>query len=78
MTTTYAEGRAEKTYSDLTYAEKYLLGSLAQFGPRREFDTISERVLVNTGFAERFHDENGLGMVRLTEKARATLSEPLP
>lgn len=59
---------------ELTYAERYLLGSLRQFGARHDHDTIAERVLVNTGLAERFHDRHGFGMVRITDAGRALLS----
>lgn len=45
----HTEGRT----IELTYAERYLLGSLAQFGARHDYDAIPERVLVNTGLTSR-------------------------
>jgi hypothetical protein len=55
----------------LTFAERYLLYSLVDQGPRYDDDTIEDRVLVNTGHAERYaHPSTGHGMIRATAAGR--------
>lgn len=57
-------GRRDRT--ELTYSERISLHSLVDRGPRVDHDTIEDRVLVNTGYAERYHALDGIGMIRAT------------
>jgi len=50
---------------ELTYHEKLLLDTLKS-GPRHDHDRAAERVLVNSGLAERF----GVGQIRITKAGR--------
>jgi hypothetical protein len=51
---------------ELTYEERLLLKALAA-GPQDDRDCIPERVLVNTGLAERF----GIGQIQITAAGRS-------
>lgn len=49
---------------NLTYEEILLLKRLTEEGPQDDRDRIAERVLVNSGLAERF----GVGQIRAVEQ----------
>jgi hypothetical protein len=57
----------ETRQNQLTYSERLLLYCLVDEGPRFDDDTPEDRVLVNSGLAERFNDPiTGHGMIRVT------------
>lgn len=63
--------------SDLTFGERYLLYSLIDQGARHDNDTIEDRVLVNTGLAERYANPfTGHTMIRVTEQGRKRALAP--
>ena len=59
--------------NDLTYGERLLLSHL-DLQSCEDRDTIADRVLVNRGYAERFHAYGGVGMLRITDAGRAMLA----